>query len=99
MLRGTQLTMPPQTFRRSVPSLPAAPRRVVELPIPESDQALVAALKAGRSEGKRALFECADLAAFLQAGLLVPAQDESLTVRATRSALAKLDVDPSRLLN
>ena len=31
--------------------------------------------------------------------LLVPAQDESLTVRATRSALAKLDVDPARLLN
>jgi hypothetical protein len=29
----------------------------------------------------------------------VPAQDESLTVRATRSALAKLDVDPGRLLN
>ena len=39
------------------------------------------------------------LAAFLQAGLLVPAQDEALTVRATRTALAKLDVDPSRLLN
>ena len=30
---------------------------------------------------------------------LVPAQDESLTVRATRSAMAKLDGDPSRLLN
>ena len=27
------------------------------------------------------------------------AQDESLTVKATRSALAKLDVDPTRLLN
>ena len=39
------------------------------------------------------------LAAFLQAGLLLPAQDEALTVRATRSALAKLDVDASRLLN
>ena len=25
--------------------------------------------------------------------------DESLTVKATRSALAKLDVDPARLLN
>ena len=35
----------------------------------------------------------------LQAGLLVPAQEESLTVRATRSAMAKLDGDPSRLLN
>ena len=30
---------------------------------------------------------------------LSPAQDEALTVRATRSALAKLDVDASRLLN
>ena len=39
------------------------------------------------------------LAAFLQAGLLLPAQDEALTVRATRSALAKLDVEPARLLS
>ena len=30
---------------------------------------------------------------------LYPAQDEALTVRATRSALAKLDVDASRILN
>ena len=45
------------------------------------------------------LFQQNRLAAFLQAGLLVPAQEESLTVRATRSAMAKLDVDPSRLLN
>jgi hypothetical protein len=29
----------------------------------------------------------------------VPAQEEALTVRATRSAMAKLDGDPSRLLN
>ena len=49
--------------------------------------------------GRGILFQQSRLAAFLQAGLLVPAQDESLTVRATRSALAKLDVDPSRLLN
>lgn len=49
--------------------------------------------------GRAILFQQHRLAAFLQAGLLVPAQDESLTVRATRSALAKLDVDPSRLLN
>ena len=49
--------------------------------------------------GRGILFQQHRLAAFLQAGLLVPAQDESLTVRATRSALAKLDVDPSRLLN
>ena len=50
-------------------------------------------------QGRGVLFQQTRLAAFLQAGLLVPAQDESLTVRATRSALAKLDGDPSRLLN
>ena len=50
-------------------------------------------------QGRAILFQQHRLAAFLQAGLLVPAQDESLTVRATRSALAKLDVDPHRLLN
>jgi len=50
-------------------------------------------------QGRGVLFQQQRLAAFLQAGLLVPVQDESLTVRATRSALAKLDVDPSRLLN
>jgi hypothetical protein len=49
--------------------------------------------------GRCVLFQRHRLAAFLQAGLVVPAQDESLTVKATRSALAKLDVDPSRLLN
>ena len=32
------------------------------------------------------------------AGLLLPAQDEALTVKATRNALAKLDADPSRLM-
>ena len=50
-------------------------------------------------QGRGILFQQHRLAAFLQAGLLVPAQEESLTVKATRSALAKLDVDPSRLLN
>ena len=49
--------------------------------------------------GRGVLFQQHRLAAFLQAGLLVPAQDEALTVRATRSALAKLDVDPSRLIH
>jgi RNA polymerase sigma-70 factor, ECF subfamily len=57
MVRGTELTMPPQTSRRSAPSFPTAESRVFELPIPDSDQALVAALKAGRSDGKRALFD------------------------------------------
>jgi hypothetical protein len=50
-------------------------------------------------QGRCVLFQQHRLASFLQAGLLLPAQDEALTVRATRSALAKLDVDASRLLN
>lgn len=49
--------------------------------------------------GRCILFQQHRLAAFLQAGLMVPAEEEALTVRATRSALAKLDADPSRLLN
>jgi hypothetical protein len=49
--------------------------------------------------GRCVLFQQQRLAAFLQAGLLLPAQDEALTVRATRTALAKLDVDPSRLVS
>jgi hypothetical protein len=49
--------------------------------------------------GRCVLFQQHRLAAFLQAGLLVPAEEETLTVRATRDALAKLDADPSRLLN
>jgi len=51
------------------------------------------------AQGRCVLFQQQRLASFLQAGLLLPAQDESLSVRATRSALAKLDVDPTRLLN
>ena len=50
-------------------------------------------------QGRGILFQKHRLASFLQAGLLVPAQDESLTVRATRDALEKLNVDPSRLLS
>jgi Protein of unknown function (DUF1631) len=49
-------------------------------------------------QGRGILFQQHRLAAFLQSGLLVPAQDESLTTRATRNAMAKLDADPSRLL-
>jgi Protein of unknown function (DUF1631) len=48
--------------------------------------------------GRCVLFQKARLAAFLQAGLLVPAQDESLTTAATRSAMAKINADPARLL-
>jgi hypothetical protein len=50
-------------------------------------------------QGRCVLFQQQRLAAFLQAGLLVPAQEEALTVRATRTALAKLDMDPSVLAN
>jgi hypothetical protein len=50
------------------------------------------------TQGRAVLFQQQRLAAFLQAGLLLPAQEESLTTKATRTALAKLDVDPSRLL-
>ena len=49
-------------------------------------------------QGRCVLFQQHRLASYLQAGHLLPAQDEALTVRATRSALAKLDVDSSRLL-
>jgi hypothetical protein len=51
------------------------------------------------ASGRCVLFQQQRLASFLQAGLLLPAQDEALTVRATRSALAKLDVDASMLDN
>ena len=51
------------------------------------------------ASGRCLLFEQHRLASYLQAGLLLPAQDESLTVKATRTAMAKLDNDPARLLN
>ena len=51
------------------------------------------------ANGRCVLFQKARLAAFLQAGLLVPAQDESLTVAATRSAIHKINADPARLLH
>lgn len=50
-------------------------------------------------QGRGILFQLHRLAAFLQAGLLVPVEEESLTTRATREALAKLDADPARLLS
>jgi hypothetical protein len=50
-------------------------------------------------QGRCVLFQQHRLASYLQAGLMLPAQDEALTVRATRSALAKLDVDAGRLLS
>ncbi|RZL38850.1 MAG: DUF1631 family protein [Rubrivivax sp.] len=48
-------------------------------------------------KGRGVLFSLNRMAAFLQAGLLLPAQDEALTVQATRKALAKLDADPTQL--
>lgn len=48
--------------------------------------------------GQNYLLQTQRVAAFLQAGLLVPAEDEALTVRATREALAKLQGTPTQLL-
>jgi hypothetical protein len=50
------------------------------------------------TDGRSFLIQVRRLAAYLQAGLLVPAEEEALTVRATRDALAKLDANPERLL-
>jgi Protein of unknown function (DUF1631) len=51
------------------------------------------------ADGRNFLIQARRLAAYLQAGLLVPTEDESLTVRATRDALAKIDANPERLLS
>ncbi|MCG2594792.1 DUF1631 domain-containing protein [Ramlibacter sp. XY19] len=50
------------------------------------------------SDGHCYLMPVRRLAAYLQASLLVPTEEEALTVRATRDALAKLDANPERLL-
>jgi len=50
------------------------------------------------NNGRCYLIQSARVAAYLQAGLLVPSEEEALTVRATRDALAKLDANPERLL-
>jgi hypothetical protein len=60
----------------------------------ERKQLHLFAARAGRSY----LIQARRLAAYLQAGLLLPAEEEALTVRATRDALAKLDANPERLL-
>jgi hypothetical protein len=49
-------------------------------------------------DGRSFLVQLRRLASYLQAGLLTPAEEEALTVRATRDALAKLDANPERLL-
>ena len=48
--------------------------------------------------GRCYLMPISRVSAYLQAGLLVPTEEEALTVRATREALAKLDANPERLL-
>ncbi|RYF25492.1 MAG: DUF1631 domain-containing protein [Comamonadaceae bacterium] len=50
------------------------------------------------ADGSSYLIQLRRLGAYLQAGLLVPQDEEGLTVRATREALAKLDANPERLL-
>lgn len=49
-------------------------------------------------DGHSYLIQAGRLAAYLQAGLLLPQEEEALTVRATRDALAKLEANPERLL-
>lgn len=50
------------------------------------------------AQGRCLLFQRARLAAFLQAGLLVPVQEESLTASATRKAMDQISAEPARLL-
>ena len=50
------------------------------------------------TSGKSYLIQAGRLAAYLQAGLLVPREEETLTIRATRDAMAKLEANPERLL-
>ena len=50
------------------------------------------------SSGKSFLIQAGRLAAYLQAGLLLPQEEEALTVRATRDAMTKLEANPERLL-
>jgi len=49
------------------------------------------------ARGRCVLFQRRRLAGFLQARLLTPAQDETLTTAATRSAIDKINADPERL--
>jgi len=48
--------------------------------------------------GHSYLMQTGRLAAYLQAGLLLPQEEETLTIRATRDALGKLEANPERLL-
>ena len=51
------------------------------------------------TDGRSYLVQAGRLAAYLQAGLLVPEEEETLTERATRDALGKLEANPERLLS
>ena len=48
--------------------------------------------------GRSFLVQTKRLAAYLQAGLITPLEDEALTVRATRRAIRQLDAAPQALL-
>lgn len=50
------------------------------------------------SDGSSYLLQLRRMAAYLQSGLLVPQEEEALTMRATRDAIAKIDANPERLL-
>ena len=50
------------------------------------------------TNGRSYLIQAGRLASYLQAGLLLPQEEEALTVRATRDALIKLEANPERLL-
>jgi urease accessory protein UreE len=50
------------------------------------------------TNGRSYLIQAGRLAAYLQAGLLLPQEEETLTVRATREALAKIEANPERLV-
>ncbi len=50
------------------------------------------------SDGRNYLIQLRRLGAYLQAGLLVAQDEEGITTRATRDALAKIDANPERLL-
>ncbi len=50
------------------------------------------------ADGRSYLLQAGRLAAYLQAGLLLPQEQETLTVRATRDALGKIEANPERLL-
>jgi hypothetical protein len=50
------------------------------------------------SDARSYLLQAGRLAAYLQAGLLLPHEEEALTVRASREAVLKLEANPERLL-